>query len=424
MSVEIEKNVLSVLMRSPEHFQMVHNAGIREIDFSNDFNREVFRVMYEKGVLSLQGLLNIFPDRMDSLLDLQSMPCLESFMGEWIGCLKQDTARRIVNAEAAKIAAISKDPQSAFPATLKACIRAMGEQSARLEVENYRSIEQIVSNYIESKQTPPTKLEVIPYGFPFDSYIRHGRGEIFTLGAVPGGGKTTLVLNVLLNLLEAGMKPVLFCDEMPTRDLFDRIVANRADVQLSQVFKRSGDVERCREAEGYLLDCAKKRQFLIRGKSEYIHSIDGISAELQRFYNESGGIDWIAIDYLQTLKTPDFLLKKGDTRKSIDYNLEALKDIAGEFNAAILLLSQLSRSGQQNRPDLTSLKESSHIEEVSSIVAFLERDFSKADIPAEVSFSCMKNRNGELFRMSLYFDGRCARFTEHTYQKWDQTGKK
>ena len=291
--------------------------------------------MSERGVLSLEGLLSVFPDRMDSLLDLQARPCLATFISEWIGCLKQDTARRIINAEAERVSAAANDPQSSFPACLKAVIRAMGEQSARMEVANYRTMEESVSGYIDAKQTPPAKPEVIPYGFPFDSVLRHGRGEIFTLAAVPGGGKTTLVLNVLLNLLQSGMKPALFCDEMLTRSLFDRIVSNRADVQLSHVLGSSGN-SRCREAEGYLLDRARKKQFLIRGKSEYVHSADGIRAELQRFYDESGGVDWIAIDYLQTLRTPDFLLKKADTRRVIDYNLEALKDLSGEFNTAPL----------------------------------------------------------------------------------------
>ena len=112
-------------------------------------------------------------------------------------------------------------------------------------------------------------------------------------------------------------------------------------------------------------------------------------------------------------------MKSDDNRKVIDYNLEALKEIAREFNTPILLLSQLSRAGQNGAPKLTSLKESAHIEEISSAVLFLKRKNEKPNIrddaPEEITVLCPKNRNGRQFQIDLLMYGAYCRFSEHRY---------
>ena len=149
---------------------------------------------------------------------------------------------------------------------------------------------------------------------------------------------------------------------------------------------------------------------LIRGSGEYSHSVTGLKAELEEFYNRAGRCDWFCVDYIQTVKAD----KAKDRREQVDLAAEGIKQLAIELNAGCLLLSQLSRSGQQEKElGLTALKESSHVEEVSSIVAFLRKPETEPDV---IEFLCRKNRNGKApFNGKLLFEPEICKFSAHRY---------
>ena len=408
----IEKGVLGVLLTFPEGFQIVRDEGISKEDFALPAHRKIFGRMTEYGETSPEMLSTSLPEEETVIVDLIGGVVTSAHLQEWCQSLKEYTARRKVMTACQKMIEKANDRETPFLPEIMTGISSVLEQQTRLEVKKTKSMEEVFADYVKTFDPKRAETDAVRYGLPTDRKIRHCRGEIFTLGAAPGTGKTNFALSAMLNMARAGKKVALFCQEMPTATLIARMVSNLANIPVNTVL--GGDERDARrEAEKTILDLFRKRKMLIRGNGEYIHSVSGIETELHKFYNDAGGLDWYCVDYIQTVRGTG---KEKDPRERIDCALEGIKELAAEYNCACLLLSQLSRSGQQEKAglDLTALKESGHIEEVSSIVAFLQRRESN------VAFRIVKNRNGQAgISISLLFEGQYSRFSEHTYNRQD-----
>jgi replicative DNA helicase len=91
--------------------------------------------------------------------------------------------------------------------------------------------------------------------------------------------------------------------------------------------------------------------------------------------------------------------------------------IAREFNTTILLLAQLSRSGDKKHPfpppTMTSLKGSGAIEQLAWAVWFVYRIRDDNNLPTtDTQFIFAKNRSGVTGVRRLEFDARHIRFHE------------
>ncbi len=413
-----EKSVMCILLTEPEYFRTVRDFGIQSEDFNSPLLRKLYAYLCENPSYEFSAVLDAFPSNDEEIVALINVAPSGVRMPEWCRTLKEYSARRKMAAEAERLLKLAESPGSDFRNELGKILKTGGDQLARIDGMEGRTMAEVIENYTAQMDDQSLSDEVIPYGLPLDNFLHHERKEIVTLGAVPGCGKTNFALSVFLNLLKMKRTPALFVQEMKTVQLLQRLTANGANIRLSDVMARR-EREKCREAEAALKKLAEANRFLLRGAGDYRHSATGISNELRRFREESGGIDFVAVDYLQVLTPPPHLLKSDDSRKVIDYNLEALKEIAREFNTPILLLSQLSRAGQNGAPKLTSLKESAHIEEISSAVLFLKRKNEKPNIrddaPEEITVLCPKNRNGRQFQIDLLMYGAYCRFSEHRY---------
>lgn len=413
-----EKSVMCILLTEPEYFRTVRDFGIQPEDFNSPLLRKLYAYLCKIPSYEFSAVLDAFPSNDEEIMALLDVVPSGVRMPEWCRTLKEYSARRKMAAEAERLLKLAESPGSDFRNELGKILKTGGDQLARIDGMEGRTMAEVIVNYTAQMDDQSLSDEVIPYGLPLDNFLHHERKEIVTLGAVPGCGKTNFALSVFLNLLKMKRTPALFVQEMKTTQLLQRLTANVANVRLSDVMARR-EREKCREAEATLKKLAEANRFLLRGAGDYRHSAAGISNELRRFREESGGVDFVAVDYLQVLSPPPHLTKSDDTRKVIDYNLETLKAAAVEFNTPLLLLSQLSREGQKGEPKLTSLKESAHIEEISTAVLLMKRKNDKQefrdDVPEEITIFCPKNRNGKQFRIDLLMYGAYCRFSEHRF---------
>lgn len=410
--------MMCILLTEPEYFRTVRDFGIQPEDFNSPFLRKLYAYLCKNPSYEFSAVLDAFPSNDEEIMALLDVAPSGVRMPEWCRTLKEYSARRKMAAEAERLLKLAESPGSDFRNELGKILKTGGDQLARIDGMEGRTMVEIIEDYTAQMDDQSLSDEVIPYGLPLDNFLHHERKEIVTLGAVPGCGKTNFALSVFLNLLKMKRTPALFVQEMKTTQLLQRLTANVANVRLSDVMARR-EREKCREAEATLKKLAEANRFLLRGAGDYRHSAAGISNELRRFREESGGVDFVAVDYLQVLSPPPHLTKSDDTRKVIDYNLETLKAAAVEFNTPLLLLSQLSREGQKGEPKLTSLKESAHIEEISTAVLLMKRKNDKQefrdDVPEEITIFCPKNRNGKQFRIDLLMYGAYCRFSEHRF---------
>jgi replicative DNA helicase len=120
----------------------------------------------------------------------------------------------------------------------------------------------------------------------------------------------------------------------------------------------------------------------------------------------AGGLSGIVVDYLQILKD------KGDSEvQRVTVISRQIKAIAREFDVPLMVLSQLNRAVEMRddpHPKLHDLRESGAIEQDADLVLGMTRQLGEFDLDIDV----LKNRQGPLGRVQLYFDPSRVTFTD------------
>ena len=218
-------------------------------------------------------------------------------------------------------------------------------------------------------------------GYPFglkelDSKTGGVVKGITVVGATPGSGKTSLIINLIVtNAIEGSVPMVFFSIEMPAIEIMTNIIANKSDINSRAL--RQGDVD-----EGQIMSIQN-----IKDKIDNNFVID-----------ENGGVTWqyieaklksfrkknkipmtqtilSPIDYLQLMSNSVDEIKGTTDEQRISKICKELARISKNENIAFVLLSQLSRppKGEVPRPKMSDLKGSGAIEANAILVLLLFR---------------------------------------------------
>lgn len=243
-------------------------------------------------------------------------------------------------------------------------------------------------------------IELIPTGFKkLDKMLNGGfiRGTIGTIGARPSVGKTTFAINIAVH--NPGIKVLFFSLEMSARMIYDKIVADIADIDYSLTGKHKVNFETVKA---------------VLKKHENLTIIDDVS-EIEKIVEVVRRLkpDLVFVDYVQIIGSrKDF----ESNRQRVDYISQLLKRTAKQLNNCIISLSQLTR-GAKEEPTMSALKESGGLEQDSDYIILLKRpyviDKSNKDIlPSDTTLKLDKNKFGNTDELDYFFDGAKQRFTE------------
>lgn len=259
-------------------------------------------------------------------------------------------------------------------------------------------------------------------------------GEIYILAARPSVGKSALALNFLYRVALRTTKPcVFFSLEMGVDSVTNRILSAKSGVPIRKLQTASFD----QEEENYLNKAARD----LSNTNLYIDDTPAIKvvdmrSKLNQLQSRHGDIGLIVVDYIGLI-TPDVKSKNSDNRSlEISTISAALKALARDFKAPILVLSQLNREAAKTNgkdsepaiPQLSNLRESGSIEQDADVVMFIHRpDYGRkqeaingentavdpnasSDSPTSVIIA--KNRNGSLATINFMFQKHIGRFVE------------
>ncbi|MBQ1308831.1 MAG: AAA family ATPase, partial [Ruminococcus sp.] len=252
------------------------------------------------------------------------------------------------------------------------------------------------AEYLQNYHAP---IKIIGTGFPeLDKLLGSGliAATLSTLGARPSTGKTTLAINIATFI--ALTQRVLFISlEMSAGMIYDRIVADKANIKYSDSVQHIADFETVRRVvENY-------QNLTIEDSISDIEDIVSLIHETKP--------DFVIIDYIQivTSKQP-----YESNRQRIDYISRLLKQTAKQTGAHILGLSQITRAGK-DRPTMSDLKESGGLEQDSDYIMLLYREYvndKSAQIkPEATTLTLDKNKFGRTGEIEMHFDGMHQRFT-------------
>lgn len=235
--------------------------------------------------------------------------------------------------------------------------------------------------------------------------------NLIVLAARPGIGKTTLALNIALNVAMKEKKAVgFFSLEMSKEELVDRLLVGHADIdawKLKTGRLSDEDYKRLTDAMGELADAPI-----------FIDDSPGASIlEMRtkaRKLKIEKDVKLIVVDYLQLADAG----RRFDSRVTeVSMISQGLKNLARELKIPVIALSQLSRAVEQRgskKPQLSDLRESGSIEQDADIVAFLYHEDENEDLldtsKRMIKLFIAKHRNGATGEIDLMFRGDRVKF--------------
>lgn len=301
-----------------------------------------------------------------------------------------------------------KDPVLSALCDSKCYLRKQAEAERR--GPSIKSITDAYTDYLEYIKSLRTSKVMLGIK-PIDDLMRGiAPGEVCQVLARSAVGKTTLLLNLLKNISEAGTGPVLFFTlEMPLAQLFERmcqIACGYTGFQVESLAKAMVDGK----GERAMDDCGKMASRVFGAYGEvYFVDRDGLSLEdIYSVHGEATAmtgkrIALIALDYMGRMEGGF-----GPAYEQTSRLAKGLKKLAKDKDVAVLSLHQVSRAGGDGSLpiSLEMGRDSGVIEEAAdAIIAMWRPDKgSKIKDPEErVIVALLKNRRGRETQTELVF---------------------
>jgi len=259
-----------------------------------------------------------------------------------------------------------------------------------------------------------------------------GKGDLVIIAARPAMGKTSLVLNMVQNLLDKGRGVAFFSLEMPAEQLMLRLLSIKTSIPLQKL--RVGDMD---DNQWSRLNDAVER---MHGSKLFVDdqgsvNINQVKSRMRKLKAQHPEIEMCVIDYLQIMASSG----NRDRHLEVSEMSRGLKMLARELSMPIIALSQLNRgleSRNDKRPMLSDIRESGSIEQDADIILFVYRDdvylykeekerekaakaegkeftsqyVEKEEEEAEIIIG--KQRNGPTGHVKLLFQKRLTRFVD------------
>lgn len=246
-------------------------------------------------------------------------------------------------------------------------------------------------------------------------------GTLNILGGRPGEGKTTLALQIGMEMAKQGGRVLFISLEMSQQELIERLLCARLE--------RSQTELRFMQDEGVLEKASTN--FLDELKKSFLHIVDDQGADLNgikallKAKEEAGEPppQLLVVDHLQMVWLPETQQRTD----AIATYLRELKDLAKERDMAVIVCSQINRSVYSQKgngnggyvPAAHNLKSSGAIEELADLVLLgyrknLDQDLDEVgamkDIEYEIKIA--KHRRGPMTHLTMLFRPPCFTFLE------------
>lgn len=238
-------------------------------------------------------------------------------------------------------------------------------------------------------------------------------GQLVTVGATTGGGKSLFGLNLGAHVALTRGRPVLVASmEMGGSELMARLTAAEASVPLNHLVQRKLDDsdwvkilkagDRLQNAANFVLDDTANL------------TVSKIRARMRWMAAQGSAPAMVVADYLQLL-TPEGSKPSHNRAQEVAEISRGLKLLAMEFEVPVIALAQFNRNHVGRQPVMSDFKDSSAIEQDSNVIVLMHRPLAEdgsdtGPRAGEIDLVVAKNRNGAAGRVvTLTFQGHFAR---------------
>jgi replicative DNA helicase len=210
----------------------------------------------------------------------------------------------------------------------------------------------------------------VPFGLPKLDELTGGmtKGEITVIAGRPGHFKSTMMINIVKNLINEGKSVIVFNREMSNVEMMKKLIILESET-LSYGNMRMGffDDEANKDLDNARESIKEKYKKLIM--LDDVFDIDRAMREVRKHKP-----DVVVDDYIGLID----VIGMDDNRLRIDNIMKQYKRAAKTYGCAALLLSQLNRGCEERankRPILRDLRDSGSIEQDAEMVLFMYYDY-------------------------------------------------
>ena len=417
-SLEAEQAVLGSMLIDAACIKDVMDK-LRADDFYHRQNREIFETVHHMFIYSrpIDGVTvaeemqksGVATDATRSyLVQLMEITPTSANVMEYVQIVRDKALLRSVATAASEITAMVQEGVGEAEETLEAAEQKIYAVRRGRSSQDMLPVSVVLSGVLdhlaELNSGSGGRLPGLSTGFSgLDAKLSGlNKSDLLLLAARPGMGKTSLALNIGLNVGKASGKTVaIFSLEMSAEQLVTRLLASEAPVENQRLI--TGNLREL-DWEKVVSATAKLSQADIRIDDNPLLTVADMNAKCRRLDN----LGLVIIDYLQLMTSAGGKSYSGENRQQAVSDISRmLKIMAKELQVPVICLSQLSRANEKRddkRPMLSDLRESGAIEQDADIVMFIYRDdYYKEDSEkrniAEIIIA--KNRHGETGKLEM-----------------------
>jgi len=439
-SLEAEQAVLGSILREAdavnkvadmlraEHFYLPEHQAIYRVMTQKMMANEVIDFVTVLEALKSDGFFAGEEGKAYLMKLVQIVPSVESVKRYAEMVRKKADVRKLIKASRETLDE-AMDPSADFDDLIEAAEQRVYEIRQDKYEGGLTPIGQtIAANYdmytLMSIPEERAKLVGIPSGLPELDEITTGlnRANLIVVGARPGVGKTSFVLNIARNVAVEQKRTVAFFTlEMSKEEIVNRMLSAEAKVSSQRL--RVGNLT---PAEWSRLGAAAS---VLTSAPIFLDDSTNVTAQdmkarLRRIPN----VGLVVVDYLGLMQSS----KKTENRvQEVAEITRGFKILAKEMNIPVLLCAQLRRdaASRDQRPTLVHLRESGSIEQDADQVLFLYREEMAAnpgDDPSQINYGTAevivaKNRHGRLGTVPMNFAGEFTQFSTATSSRQENS---
>lgn len=252
----------------------------------------------------------------------------------------------------------------------------------------------------------------IKFGIPsIDKNLKIRKGHSIGLIAPPGVGKTSFAVTLANNMSKEGSHVYFASYDMYKNNVYQKLIQRHTGLKDDDIYKVfvDGNIEKIEEFRKILSDNYGNVTFCFKNGQ----SIAQLKQSIKNAETRVGKkVDLVVVDYIELI-----LSEKSDPTAASAEAAQGLREIANEGRVVLILLQPNKLSSKPNEPltSYNSAKGSSAIAQSVTSMLTLHRPGLHSRLRNEDNFiglDCVKNRNGGLFSLDFYWDGKTQTFSE------------
>ena len=326
---------------------------------------------------------------------------------EYAAIIKDRALLRSISTVADEINAMVYEGSGAAEDVLEAAeakLHAVRENRGSGGLREIRHVMQNVFDAMSEAAASGSRIPGLSTGLPDldDLILGLNKSELVIIAARPGMGKTSIALNIALNVAMTQHKKVaIFSLEMSREQLVTRLLSRAALVPSQNLFTGRLTDQQWRDvaaAANTLSAC----DILIDDNSTL--TVADMNAQCRTIR----GLDLVVIDYLQLMSSAGGRGFSNESRtQAVSDISRMMKVMAKQLGVPVICLSQLNRAAearQDKRPLLSDLRESGSIEQDADVVIGLYREGynnRECENPNLAEAIVLKNRKGQTGTVNL-----------------------